>query len=178
MADGRVGDKSCCCGRGGALYAQGELSGLGSPLVGAGEVADEDLGEINPAVDAAGLQAVQPCPGSALKHERDVFHGNAFVAVCYIDGRGVVDQPVLRLHGAGVLGCISRESEPFGEGLISDAGAEARRPQLVFFFQHQGPVKSVDPVPSIILSDSLSAAEVATESRMLNRRRGDSPFSS
>ena len=35
---------------GGALYAQGELSGLGSPLVGAGEVADEGFCEIEPAV--------------------------------------------------------------------------------------------------------------------------------
>ncbi len=33
-------------GLGWALYAQGELSGLGSPLVGAGEVADESFGEI------------------------------------------------------------------------------------------------------------------------------------
>ena len=72
-------------------------------LVSAGEVADEDLSEINPAVDAAGLQAVEPRPGSALKHERDVLHGNALVAVCYTDGRGVVDQPVLRLHGAGLF---------------------------------------------------------------------------
>ena len=32
------------------MDAQGELSGLGSPLVGAGEVADEGLGEINLAV--------------------------------------------------------------------------------------------------------------------------------
>ena len=33
-------------GLGGALYAQGELSGLGSLLVGAGEVADEGFCEI------------------------------------------------------------------------------------------------------------------------------------
>lgn len=61
------------------------------------------------------------------KHERDVFHGNALVAVCYTNGRGVVDQPVLRLHGAGVLGRASREGEPLGEGLISYSGAETGR---------------------------------------------------
>ena len=75
----------------GPLDTQGELSGLGSLLVGAGEVADEDLGEINPAVDAAGLQAVEPRPGSALKHERAVLHGNSLVAVRYVDGRGVIN---------------------------------------------------------------------------------------
>ena len=75
----------------GPLDAQGELSGLGRPLVHASEVAEEGLGEINPAIDAARLQAVKPCPGRALKHERDVLHGNALVAVCYAGGSGVVD---------------------------------------------------------------------------------------
>ena len=50
------------------LDAQGELPGLGRLLVRAGEVVDEDLSEINPAVNAAGLQAVEPRLGSALKH--------------------------------------------------------------------------------------------------------------
>ena len=108
--------------------------GLGGPLVSAGEVADEDLSEINPAVDAAGLQAVEPRPGSALKHERDVFHGNALVAVCYVDGRVVVDQLVFRLRRPVVLGRVSWEREPFGEGFITDAGAETRWAECVFFF--------------------------------------------
>ena len=51
----------------GALYAQGKLARLGRSLVRACEVADEGLGEVNPAVDAAGLQTVQPCPGRALE---------------------------------------------------------------------------------------------------------------
>ena len=143
----------------GALYAQGELARFGRPLVRAGEVADEDFSEIYPAIDAAGLQAVQPCPGRALEHERNVLHSNTLVAVCYVDGRGVVDQPVLRLHGAGVLGCVSGEREPFGEGLVSDAGAKIRRTQLIFFLKRQGSVETVDPVAGIILSDSLSAAK-------------------
>ena len=42
----------------GPLDAQGELSGLGRPLVRADEVADESFGEINPAVNVVGLQAV------------------------------------------------------------------------------------------------------------------------
>ena len=75
----------------GPLDAQGELSGLGRPLVGAGEVADEGLGEINPAVDAAGLQAIEPSSGCTLKHEWDVLHGNTLVAVRYADGHQVVD---------------------------------------------------------------------------------------
>ena len=115
-------------------WTQGELARFGRSLVHASEVADEGFGEINPTVDVAGLQAVQPCPGYALEHERDVHHGNMLVAVCDADGYGVVDQPVLRLHGAGVLGRISREREPFGEGLISDVGAKTRRTQLIFFF--------------------------------------------
>ena len=44
----------------GPLDAERELARLGRPLVGAGELADEGLGEINPVVDAAGLQAVEP----------------------------------------------------------------------------------------------------------------------
>ena len=51
-----------------ALHAQGELSWLGRPLVRAGEVAYESFGEVDPTVDAAGLQTVQPCPGRALEH--------------------------------------------------------------------------------------------------------------
>ena len=116
------------------MNAQGELARLGRPLVRAGEVADESFGEIYPAVDAAGLQAVQPCPGGALEHEWNILHGNVLVAVCDADGCGVVDQPVLRLHGAGVFGRISREREPLGERLILNAGAKARRTQLIFFF--------------------------------------------
>ena len=37
------------------LHAQGELTRLGRTLVHAGEVADERFGEVDPAVDAAGL---------------------------------------------------------------------------------------------------------------------------
>ena len=118
----------------GALDAQGELARLGRPLVRAGEVADECFSEVNPTVDAAGLQAVQPCPGRALEHERKVLHGNALVAVRDSNGGGVVDQLVLQLHRAGVLGCISREREPLGERFVPDAGAEARRTQPIFFF--------------------------------------------
>ena len=129
----------------GALHAQGELARLGRSLVRACEVADEGLGEVDLAVDAAGLQVVQPCPGRALEHEWNVLHGNALVAASYVDGRGVVNQPIFWLHGAGVLGSISGESEPFGKGLISDAGAKTRWTQLIFFFQRQGSVESVDP---------------------------------
>ena len=64
---------------------------LRGPLVCAGEVVDEGFGELNLVVNVAGLQAVKPCPGCALEHERDVLHNNAVVAVRYADGRGVVD---------------------------------------------------------------------------------------
>ena len=39
-------------------------------------------------------------------------------------------------------------------------------------------MESVDPVAGVVLSDSLSAAKATSESRMLNRRRGNSPLSS
>ena len=91
------------------MDAQGKLAGLGRPLVCAGEIADEDFREVYPAVDAVGLEAVQPSACHALKHERDVLHGNALVAVRYADGRGLVDQPVLRLHGAIVFWRVSWE---------------------------------------------------------------------
>ena len=107
---------------------------LGRSLVRAREVADEGFGEVDPAVDAAGLQAVQPCPGHALEHEWNVLYGNTLVAVRYVDGRGVVNQPVFPLHGADVLGRVSGEREPFGKGLVSDAGSKTGRTQLVFFF--------------------------------------------
>ena len=107
---------------------------VGRSLVRAREVADEGLGEVDPAIDAAWLQAVQPCPGRALEHERNVLHDNALVAVRDADGCRVVDQPVLRLHGAGVFGHVSWEREPFGERFVSDAGAETRRTQLIIFF--------------------------------------------
>src|SRR4051812_26180791 len=75
----------------GALHTQGELARLGRSLVRVREVADESLGEVDPAVDAAGFQAVQPCPSRALEHERNVLDGDALVAACYVDGGGVVD---------------------------------------------------------------------------------------
>ena len=43
-------------------------------------------------------------------------------------------------------------------------------------FQRQGSVKSVDPVAGVVFPDSLSAAKAVAKSRMINRRRGDSPF--
>ena len=122
------------------LHAQGELTQLGRTLVRAGEVADEYFDEVDSAVDAARLQAVQPCPGRALEHERNVFYGDTLVAVRYVDSRRIVNQPVLWLHGAGVLGRVSWEREPFGKGLVSNAGPETRQTQLVFFFQRQGSV--------------------------------------
>ena len=47
---------------------------------------------------------------------------------------GVVDEPIFRLHRAVVLGRVSGEREPFGEGLVADAGAKAWRADIVFFF--------------------------------------------
>ena len=67
----------------GPLDAQGELAGLWRPLVRAGEVADEDFREVQPAVDAVGLEAVEPGACRALQHERDVLHGYAPVAVLW-----------------------------------------------------------------------------------------------
>ena len=60
-------------------------------LVRADEVADESFGEVDPTVDTAGLQTIQPCPGRTLEHEQNVLHGNALVAVRYVDSRGVVN---------------------------------------------------------------------------------------
>ena len=160
-----------------ALHAQGELAWLGRSLVRDGEVTDKSLGEVDPAVDAARLQTIQPRPGRALEHERDVSYGNTLVAVRYVDGCGVVDQPIFRLHGAGIFGRVSGEREPFGKGLVSDAGAEARWTQLIFFFKRQGSMETVDLVAGVVLSDSLSAAKVVAESRMFHGRWGDLSFS-
>ena len=93
----------------------------------------------------------------ALKHERDVLHGSAPVDVRYADCGGVVDQPIFRLHGVVVLGRVSREREPFGEGLVADAGAETRRADIIFFFQGQGSRKAVDPMAGIVFVDSFAA---------------------
>ena len=135
-----------------------KLARLGWPLVGAGEVADEDFSEIYPAVDAVGLQAVQPCPGRALEHERNVLHSNVLFSVFYVDGCGVVYRPVIRLHRAIVLGSVSREREPFEEGLVANAGGETRRADCIFFFKRQGSGQAVDPVAGVIFSYSLMAA--------------------
>ena len=70
----------------------------------------------------------------ALKRERDVLHGYAPVAVRHADSGRVVDEPIFRLHRAAVLRCVSGEREPFGEGLVADAGAKAWRADIVFFF--------------------------------------------
>ena len=118
----------------GPLTHKGELSGLGRPLVGAGEVADEGFSEIYPVVDVVGLEAVQPGPSRALKHQGDVLHDNTLVSVCYVDCGGVVDQPVLRLHKAIVFGRVYWDREPFGEGLIANAGARTRWADRIFFF--------------------------------------------
>src|SRR3954469_8360623 len=52
----------------GALHAQGELARLGRSLVCARKVADESLGEVGPAVDAAGVSGCSAmsglCPGA------------------------------------------------------------------------------------------------------------------
>ena len=118
----------------GPLDAEGELARLGRPLVRAGEVADEDFREVQPAVDAVGLEAVEPGARRALEHQGDIFHSNVSIAIRYANGGGLVNQPVFRLHGAVVLGRVSWEREPFGEGLVADAGAETRRADIVFFF--------------------------------------------
>src|SRR5215212_3623461 len=60
-----------------ALLAHLELLGATRPAVGAGEVADEGLLEVEPAVDAAGWQVVEPCAGGAKQHEGGVAHGPA-----------------------------------------------------------------------------------------------------
>ena len=73
-----------------------------------------------------------------MEHEGDILHGNTPVTVRYANHYGVVDQPIFWLHGAVVLGRVAWEREPFGEGLVADAGAEARRTDIIFFFQSQG----------------------------------------
>ena len=79
------------------------------------------------------------------------------IAVGYANRRGLVDQPIFRLHGAVVLGHVSWEREPFGEGLVADVGAEARRTDIVFFFQRQGSRQAVDPMAGVVLADSFAA---------------------
>ena len=79
------------------------------PFVGAGEVADKDVGEVQPAINAVGFEVVRPCPDHALEHERNILHDNTLVVVWYADCRGIFGQPVFRLHEAGVLRSISRE---------------------------------------------------------------------
>ena len=69
----------------------------------------------------------------------------------------VVDQPVFRLHGAVVLGRVSWEREPYGEGLVTDAGAKTRRADIVFFFQCQGSHQAVDPMAGVVFADSFMA---------------------
>ena len=140
------------------MDTQGELSGLGCLLVGAGEVADEGFREVEPAVDVVRLEAVEPGARHALEHQGNIFHGSTPVAVCYANRRGVVDQPIFRLHGAVVLGRVSWEREPFGEGLVADAGAKAGRADIIFFFQGQGSREAVDPVAGVVLADSFVVA--------------------
>ena len=55
------------------LDAKGELARLGRPLVGAGEVADEDFCEVQPTVDVVRLEAVEPRACRALQHEGEDF---------------------------------------------------------------------------------------------------------
>ena len=69
----------------------GRAPGLGGPLVGAGEVADEGFREVEPAVDAVRLEAVELGARRALEYQGDIFYSNTPVAVCYANRRGVVD---------------------------------------------------------------------------------------
>ena len=116
------------------MDAEGELAGLGRPLVRAGEVADEDFREVQPAVDAVGLEAVEPGACRALQHERDVLHGYVPVAVRYTDGGRVVDEPIFRLHRALYLGVSLGSENPLGKGSSRMRGAKAWRADIVFFF--------------------------------------------
>ena len=86
------------------LYAHGELAGTAWSLVGPAKVPYEGLFEVDPRVDAAHRQTVQPGAGQPLEHERRVAHGEPVVAACDADGGGVVGEPVLRLDRVVVLG--------------------------------------------------------------------------
>ena len=43
-----------------------------------------------------------------------------------------------------------------GEGLVADAGAEARWADIIFFFQRQGLRKAVDLMAGILFADSFA----------------------
>ena len=64
-------------GLGWALYAQGELPGLGGPLVGAGEVADEGFCEISQLLMLHGLRLL-----SQVRAVPCSMRGTYFTATC------------------------------------------------------------------------------------------------
>ena len=74
----------------------------------AGEVAHEGGLEVDPGVDAVGLQAVQPSLSRTLQHERDIANRDALVAAGDPDCDRVVGEPVFWLDVGGVLGSIAR----------------------------------------------------------------------
>ena len=78
------------------------------PPVGAAEVASKRLLELWPGVDGPRLEAVEPHPRGPLQHERDVANRHALVAAGDVDGHGVVDQPILGVGFAVVLGGVAR----------------------------------------------------------------------
>ena len=62
-----------------SLHAHGELARAGGSLVGPREVADKRFLEIDPCVDAAHRQAVQPSASRSLEHERCIAHGETTI---------------------------------------------------------------------------------------------------
>ena len=73
---------------------------------------------------------------------------------------------------------VSRGSvNPLGKGSSRMRGPKQGGTQLVFFFQRQGSVESVDLVAGVVLSDYLSAAKAVAESWTFHGRWGDLSFS-
>ena len=81
------------------LHAHGELAGANGSLVCPREVADKGFLEVDPCVDAANWQTIQPRASRPLEHERCVAHGETTIGTGDANGRGVVGEPVFWLHG-------------------------------------------------------------------------------
>src|SRR6266567_3692286 len=71
-------------------------------LVRAGEVVDEGILEIQPAVDASLRQVVQPDSSGAFEHDGHIPDSPSPVSSCDMHGLYIVQEPVIRLSAAVV----------------------------------------------------------------------------
>src|SRR5664279_382342 len=132
------------------LPAHGQLLRTIRPLVSAGEVADESVREIQPAINAFLWQIIQPDSGRTFQHLRYIPHRPPAISARDVHRGDIVCQPVFRLSTVVICFCAPGQLKVWHRWLPHDPGPKTSRTWRTLLLKNFRQIDSVELVAGIM----------------------------